>query len=84
MTSIVRLSGTTLYSFELDAVLAPWAHLKSLGLPNDIDLTDVPNTAQKGLAGEALSLPVLAMMLWGFYANPYAPWWPEYESSESD
>ena len=80
----VYLSGTVLYSYELDAVLSPWAHLKSLGLPEHVDFSDVKETAQKSFAGEGCSLPVLAMILFAFYANPHAPWWPEYVESESD
>ena len=44
--------GSMWYSFEKDYVLSGWAHLKALGMPDDVDLTGLSEAELRCLAGE--------------------------------
>lgn len=63
------------YSFEDDFCLSGWAHLKAVGVPDNVCLDGIGDNEQRSLAGEAFGAPCIGQVLICFYSNPFAPWW---------
>ena len=74
--ALATLNQTGLnYSFEKNIVLSGWAHMKILGLPDQVSLLGLSDREVRSLAGEAFSAPDIITILFAYYANPFAPWW---------
>jgi hypothetical protein len=71
----VSSSGSLWFSYKLDACLSGWAHLKCLGLPENVSLEGLSDSDQRSLAGEAFALPCIGQAMIAFYCNPWGPWW---------
>lgn len=70
-------TSATIYSYELDRVVSPWATLRFLGWPCNLlgDSDSFPAAEQRRLSGNAFSVPISGMMSMLLYLNPHAPWW---------
>ncbi len=67
--------NSVIYSFELDRVLPPQAHLRLQGWPRDAHLEGVPKASLREMAGEAFFLPTVCAALWAMVLTPDTPWW---------
>ncbi len=71
----LAVAGCLWYSFEKDYLLSGWAHMKALGIPDDVDTTGLSEAELRCLAGEGFAAPCAALAASVFYFNPLAPWW---------
>ncbi len=67
--------SSVIYSFELDRILPPEAHLRLQGWPRDAQLEGVPKASLREFAGEGFFLPAVSTALWAMVLTPHAPWW---------
>ena len=65
----------SIYSFERDAVLSGWAHMRLHGWPTTLNVEGFSDSELRGLAGEAYALPPCTLMHVAYYLNPFASWW---------
>ena len=73
------LTGSMVYSYELDCVMTPEHHVAINGMPSGLnfEFKSMPgsDSGVRQLAGEALSCPCISIILMGLYCNDLAPWW---------
>jgi hypothetical protein len=74
-THVAALPGSMWYSYEDDIVLSGWAHLKAIGVPDDVQIGGLSDNDMRSLSGEAFSAPCVAHVLLCYYANPWGRWW---------
>jgi hypothetical protein len=67
----------SIYSFERDAVLSGYAHLRLQGWGSHLDLEGMSDAELKSLAGEAFALPPATLMHVAYYMNPFGDWWSD-------
>ena len=77
-------SHPCVWSYQYDFVLPAEFHMKLQGWPNKYcmlaapeDSTEAMSAKTKSLAGQGMTLPVLAAVIYAYYLNPHAPWWQE-------
>lgn len=73
MPSLVQHS--TVYSFELDAVLPQDSHQVILGLPQGLNYSTLSQSQIHSLAGEGVDCGCEGVILYSLYMNPHARHW---------
>jgi hypothetical protein len=69
-------TSAEVYTFAGDAVLSGNAHFLMNGWPQGFCPRDLFQEQElRNMAGEAVSLPCLSLVMFAFYCNPHAPWW---------
>ena len=86
-TAHCRVTGafaqsSEIYSFLGDLVLPAWAHTHLQGFPRSYDwewagVEHKRARAQRSLAGEAYTYPVMATALFCAFLTEKAPWWQQ-------
>ena len=67
-------TGSWLYSYRLDRVLLPLEHLLLQGYPVSTRIPEKMNDKDvRDLAGEAIALPCLAVVVWALYIHKSFP-----------
>lgn len=70
-------TSTQLFDFQRDQVMSGLEHFVLQGFPRDIDLSHMSEAKVREMAGQAMSLPCLATILFSAFLIPDAPWWVE-------
>ena len=72
----VACKSTIMYSFAEDRLLSGHGQLRAMGCPNGCAPREAFSEGQmRCLSGEQFSVPIICMLSFAFYCNPYADWW---------
>ena len=84
----VVMPGSTIYSYELDAVWTGQELAYSQGWPTDLSKIDISlqefkSSQLQELSGNAFSLPIWTVVATAFWLNPFGTWWAEKDVQDS-
>lgn len=69
-------TSSLMYSYEHNVILSAADSMSVLGWPRSFGCASAPEATMRNLIGESVSVPVWTQLIFAYYQNPWAPWWP--------